>query len=184
MDPCVLRLLPDNKVTAMRVIHEDDIVFAGVCDVCDIIMDTLIDKLATKFRELSWYMGSKYIRNEKAGTLEVSQPQFSQNVINRFNDKSKPYPCFSAIGPMAVDEEEVVADMPLREVMESLMWIANQTRPNIANAVPPVARYSRDPKEIHKKAACKILAILKATAELGLTFCRENDLDVGVVFYF
>ena len=72
-------------------------------------------------------------------------------------------------------EEEAVVDVPLREIVGSLMWIANQTRPDIANAVRAVARFSHDPKPIHYKAAQKILEYLNATSDLGLTFRRDSD---------
>ena len=59
-----------------------------------------------------------------------------------------------------VSEEETVVDVPFREIVGSLMWIANQTRPDIANAVRAIARFSHDPKPIHYKAAQKILKYL------------------------
>ena len=63
-----------------------------------------------------------------------------------------------------------------REKVESLMWISNQTRPDISNAVRAIARFSHDPKEVHLKAARKILKYLNPTAHLGLTFRRESRL--------
>ena len=54
--------------------------------------------------------------------------------------------------------------------------MANQTRPDIANAVRATARFSHDPKPIHYKAAQKILEHLNATLELGSTFRRDSDL--------
>ena len=56
------------------------------------------------------------------------------------------------------------------------MWIANQTRPDIANAVRAVARLSHDPKEVHVKEARKIIEYLSATAHLGLTFRKDSKL--------
>ena len=44
------------------------------------------------------------------------------------------------------------------------MWIASQTRPDIDNAVRAVARISHDPKEVHVKAARKIIEYLSSTA--------------------
>lgn len=41
---------------------------------------------------------------------------------------------------------------------------------DMANAVRTVARHSQDPKEVHWKAARKILEYLHARAHLGLTF--------------
>ena len=68
--------------------------------------------------------------------------------------------------------------MPFREVVGSLMWIANQTRPDISNAVRAAARLSLDPKETHWKALQKIFEYLHSTVDLGLTFRAGPDVDV------
>ena len=44
-------------------------------------------------------------------------------------------------------EDEGAGDPPFREVVGSLMWIANQTRPDISNAVRAVARHFHEPKK-------------------------------------
>ena len=43
-----------------------------------------------------------------------------------------------------------------RELVGCLMWLDNQTRPDIANAVRAVARYTNSPREIHCKTAVRI----------------------------
>lgn len=63
------------------------------------------------------------------------------------------------------------------------MRVANQRRPDIVNAVRPVARVSHDPKKTHWKAARQILDSLRATANLGLTYRRGGSLDVGLFVY-
>ena len=68
-------------------------------------------------------------------------------------------------------------DVNLREVVGSLKWIANQTRSDISNPVPEIARFSHDPKEVHLKAARKIFEFLNATTHLGVTFRRESSLE-------
>ena len=75
-----------------------------------------------------------------------------------------------------MSDEETVVDVPFRDMVGSLMWIANQTRPDIANAVRAAARFSHNPKPIHYKAAHKILEYLNATSDLGLTLRRDSDL--------
>ena len=72
--------------------------------------------------------------------------------------------------------------MPFREVVGSLMWIANQTRPDISNAVRAVARHSHEPKS-HWKAAQKILNYLLETAHLRLKFKRDASVDVSTLVY-
>ena len=54
------------------------------------------------------------------------------------------------------------------------MWIANQTRPDTANAVRAVARFSHNAKEVHVKAARKIIEYLSSAANLGLTFRKDS----------
>ena len=65
-------------------------------------------------------------------------------------------------------------DARYREMVGSLTWIANQTRPDIANAIRAAARFSHYPEEVHVKAARKIIECLSATAHLDLTF-RKNS---------
>ena len=121
-------------------------------------------------------MGSEYKRGREKGTLEISQTQFIQSVLNRFGvSKSSPVPATPSLDLRHVSEETVV-DVPFREIVGSLMWIANQTRPDIANAVRAIARFSHDPKPIHFKAAQKILEYLNATSDLRPTSRRNSGL--------
>ena len=47
------------------------------------------------------------------------------------------------------DPTEPDADKPFRSLVGHLMWLANQTRPDILKAVRIVARYSHAPKLMH-----------------------------------
>ena len=63
------------------------------------------------------------------------------------------------------------------------MWIANQTRPDISNAVRAVARHLHEPKKRHWKAAQKILNYRLETANLTLMFKQDSTVDVGTLVY-
>ena len=76
-----------------------------------------------------------------------------------------------------MSDEDPAVDTSYREIVRSLMWIANQTRPGIANAVRAVARFSHDTMEVHVKAARKIIEYLSVTAHLGLTFRKDSKLE-------
>ena len=122
-------------------------------------------------------MGSEYKSDRAKGTLEISQTQFIRSVLHRFAvSKSSPIPATPSLDLRHVSDEETVVDVPFREIVGSLMWIANQTRPDIANAVRAIARFSHDPKPIHFKAAQKILEYLNATSDLRPTSRRNSDL--------
>ncbi|CAB1099792.1 unnamed protein product [Ectocarpus sp. CCAP 1310/34] len=83
----------------------------------------------------------------------------------------------------SVMEDEGAGDVPFREVVGSLMWIANQTRLDISNAVRAVARHSHEPKTSHRKAAQKILSYVLETAHLTLMYKQDTMVDVGTLEY-
>ena len=178
VDPCVFRLMLNDAVVAMLVVHVDDIKIAATKEVTDSVVADLNKRFPTKhLGEVTWYMGSEYRRDREKGTLEISQTQFIRNVVDRFGiTKTSPIPASPSLDLRYVSDEEPVVDANFREIVGSLMWIANQTRPDISNAVRAIARFSHNPKEVHVKAARKVLEYLSATAHLGLTFRKESKL--------
>ena len=58
------------------------------------------------------------------------------------------------------------------------MWLAHQTRPDIANAVRAVARYTNSPRVIHWKTAVGILEYVLFTSDFGITFQRGSVLEL------
>ena len=55
------------------------------------------------------------------------------------------------------DQEEAEVEEPFRSLVGHLMWLGNQTCPDILNAVRAVARYSHSSELVHWKAALHIL---------------------------
>ena len=58
------------------------------------------------------------------------------------------------------------------------MWLANQTRVDIANAVRAVAKYTNSPREIHWKTAVGILEYVFFTSDFVITFQRGSGLEL------
>ena len=58
------------------------------------------------------------------------------------------------------------------------MWLANQTRPDIANAVRAVARYANQPREVHWRTAICIVEYVFSTREIGITFQKGSGLEL------
>ena len=68
------------------------------------------------------------------------------------------------------DEPDV--EEPFRSLVGHLMWLANQTRPDILDAERAVARYSHSPKRLHWQAAMHVLMYVRFTSCFGTTFQR------------
>ena len=70
------------------------------------------------------------------------------------------------------DADEPDVEEPFRSLVEQMMWLASQTRPDILNAVRAVSRYSYAPKRLHWQAAMHVLMYVRFTSSFGITFQR------------
>ena len=59
-----------------------------------------------------------------------------------------------------------------------MMWLANQTRPDIANTVRAIARYASKPREVHWSTGIGILEYVFGPSDLGVTFQRGRGLEL------
>ena len=76
------------------------------------------------------------------------------------------------------DENEPVGDWPFHELVGCLMLLANQKRPDIANAVRAVARYANQPRDVHWSTTIGSLEDVFGTSDLGVTFQRGRGLEL------
>ena len=147
------------------------------------VVEPLGVSLPTKnLSEVKFFVGCGFIRDREAGTIRFLK-RVTSGVLSR--DSMFVAPARSLL-PLLSDyrsvmEDEGAGDVPFREVVGSLMWIANQTRPDISNAVRAVARHSHEPKKSHWKAAQKILNYLLETAHLTLKYKQDTMVDVGTL---
>ncbi len=68
-------------------------------------------------------------------------------------------------------------DVPYREAVGCLLYIAITVRPDIAWAVTNVARHCNNPGPRHWDAVMRIMRYLRGTANCGITFSRRPDGD-------
>ncbi|CAB1106941.1 unnamed protein product [Ectocarpus sp. CCAP 1310/34] len=123
--------------------------------------------------ELRWYSACFYERDVQRGLLRISQQRFTEQLTAEYGiewGRSVPLPV--SVKLTDYDENEACADVPFRELVGSLMWLATQTRPDIANALRAVARYCASPKMVHWKAALGISGYVRRTSWMGITFER------------
>ena len=184
-DPCVLRFVMGEEVVGMVAIHVDDILYAETNSLAEVVVEALDDSLPTKnLGKVKFFLGCEFIRDREAGTIEISQDSYIRSVLERFNIcRTSAIPASLANDNRSLKEDEGAGDVPFREVVGTLMWIASQTRPDISNTVRAVTRHSHEPKKRHWKAAQKILNYLLETAHLTLKFKQDSSVDVGTLVY-
>lgn len=184
-DACVMRLVEDDAVTMVVVVHVDDIFAIGRKSRCDQFGKDLNEYVPiSNLGELRWYAGCRFERDWSAGTVTLSQQAFAEDVVAKFGvTRNKAIPMVVGLKLEEFDEDEPDVEEPFRSLVGHLMWLANQTRPDILNAVRAVARYSHAPKEVHWQAAMHIARYIRCTSSYGITFQRGKTDGVRLVLY-
>jgi hypothetical protein len=77
--------------------------------------------------------------------------------------------------PTSDAEKLYMNRVPYAELVGSLNWLANCTRPDIATAVGTLCRFIGNPGKQHWTAAQRVLRYLAGTMNLGITYTRSNE---------
>ena len=184
IDPCLFM-----KESMMCVVYVDDTIFTGPNQKQ---IDQEITLLGIKqpneenpfeFRdegELSAFLGIK-IEQTREGKFILTQPGLTEKVLSAAgmsdcNPNSTP----SALEPLGPDEhlDRIDESWEYASIIGMLMYLANNTRPDIAHAVHTCARYTHNPKTTHATAVKHILRYLKGTMTKGLILNPNNKHEI------
>ena len=103
----------------------------------------------------------------------MSQQAIAEKIVAKFGvTQNKETPMVVGLKLEQFDADEPDVEEPFRSFVGHLMWLANQTRPDILNAVRAVARYSHAPKRLHWQAAMHVLMYVRFTSSFGIIFQR------------
>ena len=187
-EPCLFtyRLM---GMLIILVLYVDDILLAGNNKSK---MQEIIDHLNKVFNmknlgEPRDYLGMKIVRDRSNKLMTLSQADYIEKVLERFNmSESKPQntPMITRQVRSRISNDQKLTqtkrvEVPFREVIGSLLYLANVTRPDIAYAVNYLSRKQSDPTEEDWIDAKRILRYLRGTSKLGLNFRgKTEDLEI------
>ena len=174
IDPCLFM-----KNEMICVIYVDDTIFAGPSQSA---IDKEVKLLGIKhnsedrpfeFRdegEVSAFLGIKITKlNDQE--FYLSQPGLITKVLQAAGmSDCNPNLTPSALDPLGpdIDGEPMNEKWQYSSIIGMLMYLANNTRPDIAHAVHACARYTHHPKRSHATAVKHILRYLKGTEDKGM----------------
>ncbi|CDF38077.1 unnamed protein product [Chondrus crispus] len=82
-----------------------------------------------------------------------------------------------------IDGKATMAKVPYRQLVGSLLHLANTTRPDIAFAAGLLSRHLESPELCHWNAAKHVLRYLKGTATLGIQYNRDTSSSNTIDFH-
>ena len=159
-------------------------------------LEELKNKLKETFKmtdlgEPKKFLGIKIERNREKGELTISQQQYIESMLKRFKmDECNPQSTPTVTRQVAKrDQNKLEAskilkstgmekNVPYREAIGSLLYLAGATKPDIAFAVNYLARYQQNPTEEDWMDVKRTLRYLRGTAEIKLTYKgKSEDMD-------
>ncbi|XP_071578912.1 uncharacterized protein [Temnothorax nylanderi] len=138
--------------------------------------------------QLHYCLGIEFSQDKKKREIRMTQRKYIQDVLKRFNmEDCKPVatPMNPAVklskkmSPTTEEDKKQMSQIPYRNVIGSLMYLATSTRPDIAYAISILSQFSENPGQDHWKAAKRVLRYLKKTENLGITFTKTGNELVG-----
>jgi hypothetical protein len=165
------------------LVHVDDMLIAGSSPAAVARVKAALGDLfeVKDLGAAQFFLGMEITRDRAARTLKLTQQKYSSEVLQRFG-MADAKPSTLPLGAGVKLQKEGVA-LPSDDaavygaIIGSLMYLSTSTRPDMAQAVGALARYSSAPTEAHMSAAKQLLRYLRGTAAKGIQFGGGAGLE-------
>jgi hypothetical protein len=104
--------------------------------------------------------------------MDKTYPSKNPMVVRALEKDTDPFQ------PCQEGEEVLGSEYPYLSAIRALMYLANNTRPDIAFAVNLLARYSATPTMHHWNGVKVVLRYLWGTPNLGLFYSKNQNLSL------
>lgn len=171
-DPCIYT---NQKKDLFLALYVDD---GLICAKDEHTISLLLTKLQSEFKvtvgDSSMFLGIQIERRKGTGAVFIHQEMYLKKVLERFGmSDCKPMstPC-SPHDKLQKPEsnDEIVRDVPYREIVGSLMFLMVCTRPDIAYAVSALSQFLDCPTNAHWTAAKRVLRYLQGSKRVGICY--------------
>ncbi|UYV78997.1 hypothetical protein LAZ67_17000580, partial [Cordylochernes scorpioides] len=170
---------------AVIAVYVDDLaLFAESEDILTNIEEKIREKFKVKnLGPIKYFLGVE-ISYPDENTIILSQGKYTMSILERFNmmecrGVSTPLdnsiPITKKDFPTTDKEKDEIKHVPYRELIGSLLYLANSSRPDMTFAVTKLAQFCSNPGERHWQAAKHILRYLQATKNVSLIYKRGSD---------
>lgn len=185
LDPCLF--LSRNKSIMVTVYVDDLLIATNDKKLLNQIKKSLAETFEMKdLGKVSKYVGIEFKQDMKQGKITINQKEYIESVLKRFDMQN----CKPTTTPMELQiklekpskpDPEVMQKYPYQSLIGALMYLAVNTRPDIAYPVNFLSQFNSNYNAEHWQAAKRILRYLKGTINQGLQYKKSNVPLYGVV---
>jgi hypothetical protein len=125
-------------------------------------------------KPLSYFLGMR-ISISSDSTVEIDQTKYTNKILERVQmENSKPVATPIDANIYSLISADNIVDLPYRELVGALMYLAQGTRYDIAFAVGFLSRYLDKPTKPLWSAGMRVLRFLKGTTDRKLRYSSQN----------
>jgi transposase InsO family protein len=144
----------------------------------------------TDLGDAKYYLGVEIVRDREKRIVYLNQRKYVDDITEKFGlvgAKIAPSPMEEKLDFSQLNDDangEASNETEYRQIIGSLQYLVNWTRPEINNAVVILSQFLIKPKNVHRSAALRIVRYLSGTKHHCLTLgdfdSKPNELTVYV----
>jgi hypothetical protein len=179
VDPCVFLRVSEDGQKSIVSIFVDDLIISAKEEEAKKVKEMLMNEF--KMRDLgylSWILGIKVERKETK--IELSQKAYINTILEKFrmNDSKPtltPFP-FKWENDLSDANEPFENIQLFQQIVGSLIYLSNKTRPDISCSVGMLARKMSNPTKHDYNLSKRVMRYLNGTKELKLTYDKKTTI--------
>jgi len=189
-EPCLYQRYIDGR-RVLALVYVDDITFAGSTEDVDLAVSEIKEDLVIDERgdmTDGMWLGVHVTRNRANGKIILDQHLYINEFLTRFhmdNAHTSKLPMSTTIelseddcpAPGSAEQKEML-EIPYREAVGTLLYLAQGTRPDIQYAVGRMAQFGQNPGKKHWVAVQQIFRYIKGTRKHVLVLGRDKKTDI------
>ena len=182
-DPCIYFKINSNEITIISL-YVDDLFTISNNPKRDYAKELEAQGLDIQdLGPLKYFLGIRAARRLETGEISLDQEKYVDMILAKFgmtdcSSRSTPInecePLSESMCPTTYTEHLEMRNIPYREAIGSIMYLAVSTRPDISKAVSNVSKYLQNPGPAHWMAVKRILRYLKGTRDLKLILGKRG----------
>jgi hypothetical protein len=182
-DQCIFVGNVGNESVYLALFVDDGLIAAKSLDTLDIMLGRLNETFKITIGDTSMFVGMQIKRDRAKQKLFIHQSAYAKRIVSKFK-MSEAKKASVPIDPNVVlypvlENDKKVENVPYREAVGSLMFLAVVSRPDIAFAVNTVSKFLNNHNDEHWRAVKRIISDVSGTIEYGIEyFCSEKACEL------
>lgn len=172
-DECIFFGVYQGSAIYLALFVDDGLIACKSQEVLEIIIEKLENAFDITIGDCSSFAGLQLSRNRVERSMFLHQSAYIQRTLEKFHMSNAKAVSVPADPHVVLQPAELCAELhnvPYREAVGSLMFLATVSRPDIAYAVNTASKFLNRPGNIHWRAVKKIFAFLVGTKNVGIMY--------------